>query len=84
VSVLVPGQPPVREAIHAVFFCSTPVKAGLDMGRSSIGGCACALRHRFDAELRDRIEDVVLNRREERRKGFWRSTERFNSSEGTR
>ncbi|WP_345799132.1 methionine synthase [Nocardioides sp. YIM 152315] len=54
------GNNPVREAIHAVFLYHA-IAAGLDMGIVNAG--ALAVYDEVDAELRERIEDVVLNRR---------------------
>ncbi len=54
------GNNPVREAIHAVFLFHA-IKAGLDMGIVNAG--ALVVYDEVDAELRERIEDVVLNRR---------------------
>ncbi|HEX5860472.1 MAG TPA: methionine synthase, partial [Nocardioides sp.] len=54
------GNNPVREAIHAVFLFHA-IKAGLDMGIVNAG--ALVVYDEVDPELRDRIEDVVLNRR---------------------
>jgi 5-methyltetrahydrofolate--homocysteine methyltransferase len=53
------GNNPVREAIHAVFLFHA-IEAGLDMGIVNAG--ALAVYDEIDAELRDAIEDVVLNR----------------------
>jgi 5-methyltetrahydrofolate--homocysteine methyltransferase len=54
------GNNPVREAIHSVFLFHA-IKAGLDMAIVNAG--ALAVYDEIDRELRDRIEDVVLNRR---------------------
>ncbi|MFE6650352.1 dihydropteroate synthase, partial [Nocardioides sp. NPDC057772] len=54
------GNNPVREAIHAVFLYHA-IEAGLDMGIVNAG--ALVPYSEVDLELRDRIEDVVLNRR---------------------
>ncbi len=54
------GNNPVREAIHAVFLYHA-IRAGLDMGIVNAG--ALAVYDEVDPELRERIEDVVLNRR---------------------
>jgi 5-methyltetrahydrofolate--homocysteine methyltransferase len=54
------GNNPVREAIHAVFLFHA-IRAGLDMGIVNAG--ALAVYDEVDPELRDRIEDVILNRR---------------------
>ncbi len=54
------GNNAVREAIHAVFLFHA-IEAGLDMGIVNAG--QLAVYDEIDAELRDRIEDVILNRR---------------------
>ena len=56
------GNSPVREAIHAVFLYHA-VRAGMDMGIVNAG--ALVPYDTVDPELRERIEDVVLNRRED-------------------
>ena len=72
------GNNPVREAIHAVFLFHA-IKAGLDMGIVNAG--ALVPYDSIDPELRDRIEDVVLNRREDAAERLLEIAERFNSSE---
>ena len=72
------GNNPVREAIHAVFLFHS-IKAGLDMGIVNAG--ALVPYDTIDPELRDRIEDVVLNRREDAAERLLEIAERFNSSE---
>ncbi|MDP3892869.1 methionine synthase [Nocardioides sp.] len=54
------GNNPVREAIHAVFLFHA-IEAGLDMGIVNAG--ALVVYDQVEPELRERIEDVVLNRR---------------------
>ncbi len=54
------GNNAVREAIHAVFLYHA-IKAGLTMGIVNAG--ALVVYDQVDPELRDRIEDVILNRR---------------------
>jgi 5-methyltetrahydrofolate--homocysteine methyltransferase len=54
------GNNPVREAIHSVFLYHA-IKAGMDMGIVNAG--QLALYDDLPAELRERVEDVVLNRR---------------------
>ncbi|MGZ5366701.1 MAG: methionine synthase [Aeromicrobium sp.] len=54
------GNNPVREAIHAVFLYHA-IKAGMTMGIVNAG--ALVVYDQVDPELRERIEDVVLNRR---------------------
>ena len=54
------GNNPVREAIHSVFLYHA-IQAGMDMGIVNAG--QLAVYDDLDAELRARVEDVVLNRR---------------------
>jgi 5-methyltetrahydrofolate--homocysteine methyltransferase len=54
------GNNAVREAIHAVFLFHA-IKAGMDMGIVNAG--ALGVYDQVDPELRERIEDVILNRR---------------------
>ncbi len=56
------GNNAVREAIHAVFLYHA-IKAGMDMGIVNAG--ALQVYDTVDVKLRDAIEDVVLNRRED-------------------
>ena len=72
------GNNPVREAIHAVFLFHS-IRAGLDMGIVNAG--ALLPYDSIDPELRERIEDVVLNRREDAAERLLEIAERFNSSE---
>ena len=54
------GNNAVREAIHAVFLFHA-INAGLDMGIVNAG--ALVVYDEIDSDLRERIEDVILNRR---------------------
>ncbi len=54
------GNNAVREAIHAVFLYHA-ISAGMDMGIVNAG--ALVVYDQVDARLRERIEDVILNRR---------------------
>lgn len=72
------GNNPVREAIHAVFLFHA-IKAGLDMGIVNAG--ALVPYDSIDPELRERIEDVVLNRREDAAERLLEIAERFNTTE---
>ena len=54
------GNNPVREAIHSVFLYHA-ILAGMDMGIVNAG--ALAVYEDIPTELRERVEDVVLNRR---------------------
>jgi len=74
------GNNPVREAIHAVFLFHA-IKAGLDMGIVNAG--ALVPYDSIEPELRDRIEDVVLNRREDAAERLLEIAERYNKSEKT-
>jgi len=56
------GNNPVREAIHAVFLYHC-IKEGMDMGIVNAG--QLAIYDDLPEELRERVEDVVLNRRED-------------------
>jgi len=60
VSFALRGNNPVREAIHSVFLYHA-IRAGMDMGIVNAG--ALAIYDDLPAELRERVEDVVLNRR---------------------
>ncbi|MDQ3870927.1 MAG: homocysteine S-methyltransferase family protein, partial [Chloroflexota bacterium] len=54
------GNDPLREAIHAVFLYHA-IRAGIDMGIVNAG--ALPVYDDIARELRERVEDVVLNRR---------------------
>jgi 5-methyltetrahydrofolate--homocysteine methyltransferase len=54
------GNDPVREAIHTVFLYHA-IRAGLDMGIVNAG--MVGVYDELDPVLRERVEDVVLNRR---------------------
>ena len=56
------GNEPVREAIHTVFLYHA-IQAGLDMGIVNAG--MVGVYDDLDADLRERVEDVVLNRRDD-------------------
>ncbi len=56
------GNNHVREAIHSVFLYHA-IKAGMDMGIVNAG--QLALYEDIEPELRERVEDVVLNRRKD-------------------
>jgi 5-methyltetrahydrofolate--homocysteine methyltransferase len=56
------GNEPVREAIHTVFLYHA-IRAGMDMGIVNAG--MIGVYDDLDAELRERVEDVVLNRRKD-------------------
>ncbi len=53
------GNEPMREAIHTVFLYHA-IQAGMDMGIVNAG--MIGVYDQLDAQLRERVEDVVLNR----------------------
>jgi 5-methyltetrahydrofolate--homocysteine methyltransferase len=71
------GNNAVREAIHAVFLYHA-IRAGMDMGIVNAG--ALVVYDQVDAELRERIEDVILNRRPDSTERLLEVAERFASS----
>src|SRR5205814_131262 len=56
------GNDPVREAMHTVFLYHA-ILAGMDMGIVNAG--MVAIYAEIDPELRDVVEDVILNRRQD-------------------
>lgn len=56
------GNNPVREAIHAAFLYHA-IRAGMDMGIVNAGNLA--IYEDIPAELLERVEDVILNRRQD-------------------
>jgi 5-methyltetrahydrofolate--homocysteine methyltransferase len=54
------GNNPVREAMHAAFLFHA-IKAGMDMGIVNAG--QLAIYQDIPSDLRERVEDVLLNRR---------------------
>ncbi len=54
------GNNPVREAMHSVFLYHA-IQAGMDMGIVNAG--QIPVYEEIDPELRERVEDVLLNRR---------------------
>ncbi len=54
------GNDPVREAMHSVFLYHA-IQAGMDMGIVNAG--QLAIYEQIDRELRNAVEDVILNRR---------------------
>ncbi len=56
------GNNPVREAMHSVFLYHA-IKAGMDMGIVNAG--MLSIYDDLDAELKELVEDVILNRRED-------------------
>ena len=73
------GNNPVREAIHAVFLFHA-IEAGLDMGIVNAG--ALVVYDQVEPELRERIEDVVLNRRPDAAERLLEIAEQHNRAAG--
>ena len=73
------GNDTVREAIHSVFLYHA-IKAGMDMGIVNAG--ALAIYDDLDPDLRERVEDVVLNRREDGTERLLEIADRFRKKKG--
>jgi 5-methyltetrahydrofolate--homocysteine methyltransferase len=73
------GNELVRQAIHAVFLYHA-IKAGMDMGIVNAG--ALPIYDDLDPELRDRVEDVVLNRRADGTERLLEIAERYKGKKG--
>ncbi|HEX3616270.1 MAG TPA: methionine synthase [Solirubrobacteraceae bacterium] len=68
------GNEPLREAIHAVFLYHA-IAAGMDMAIVNAG--QLAQYEEIEPELRERIEDVILNRREDGTERLLEIAERY-------
>ncbi|HET6631374.1 MAG TPA: methionine synthase [Rhodanobacteraceae bacterium] len=73
------GNNRVREAIHSVFLYHA-IKAGMDMGIVNAG--ALAIYDQLPADLREAVEDVVLNRRADGTERLLELAERYRGSKG--
>jgi len=73
------GNEPVRQAIHAVFLYHA-IKAGMDMGIVNAGGLPIV--DDLDPDLRERVEDVVLNRRSDATERLLEIADRYKSKKG--
>jgi 5-methyltetrahydrofolate--homocysteine methyltransferase len=73
------GNEPVRQAIHVVFLYHA-IRAGMDMGIVNAG--ALPLYDDLDPELRERVEDVVLNRRPDSTERLLEIAEKFKGKKG--
>ena len=71
------GNDPVREAIHAVFLLYA-IRNGMDMGIVNAG--QLAIYDDLPAELRDAVEDVVLNRRDDSTERLLELAEKYRGS----
>jgi 5-methyltetrahydrofolate--homocysteine methyltransferase len=73
------GNELVRQAIHVVFLYHA-IKAGMDMGIVNAG--ALPLYDDLEADLRERVEDVVLNRRADSTERLLEIADRFKGKKG--
>jgi 5-methyltetrahydrofolate--homocysteine methyltransferase len=73
------GNNVVREAMHSVFLFHA-IKAGLDMGIVNAG--MLSVYENIEPELRDRIEDVILNRRKDATERLLTFADRFKGQKG--
>ena len=73
------GNEAVRQAIHVVFLYHA-IRAGMDMGIVNAG--ALPLYDDLDADLRERVEDVVLNRRSDGTERLLEIADRFKGKKG--
>ncbi|MDN5726152.1 MAG: methionine synthase, partial [Propionibacteriales bacterium] len=71
------GNNPVREAIHSVFLFHA-IEAGLDMGIVNAG--ALVVYDEIDPDLRERVTDVILNRRPDAAERLLEIAEQYNST----
>ncbi|QEO98128.1 5-methyltetrahydrofolate--homocysteine methyltransferase [Xanthomonas oryzae pv. oryzicola] len=73
------GNETVRQAIHSVFLFHA-IKAGMDMGIVNAGGMP--IYDELDPELRERVEDVILNRRKDGTERLLEIAERYKGTKG--
>ncbi|WP_411970227.1 methionine synthase [Pantoea agglomerans] len=73
------GNDPVREAIHAVFLYYA-IRNGMDMGIVNAG--QLAIYDDLPVELREAVEDVILNRRADGTERLLALAEKYRASKG--
>ncbi len=73
------GNETVRQAIHAVFLYHA-IGAGMDMGIVNAG--ALPIIDDLDPELRERVEDIVLNRRSDGTERLLEIADRYRAEKG--
>ena len=73
------GNEPVRQAMHAVFLYHA-IAAGLDMAIVNAG--QLAIYEEIEPDLRERVEDVILNRRSDAAERLLEIAERYRGAEG--
>jgi len=75
------GNEPVREAMHSVFLYHA-IKAGMDMGIVNAG--QLTVYDDIPADLRELVEDVILNRRDDGTDRLLEAAERFKAGGGAK
>jgi 5-methyltetrahydrofolate--homocysteine methyltransferase len=75
------GNDPVREAMHSVFLYHA-IEAGMDLGIVNAG--QLAIYEQIAPELRDAVEDVILNRRPDATERLLEIAARFKGDGGTK
>ena len=75
------GNEPVREAMHSVFLYHA-IRAGMSMGIVNAG--QLAIYEQIDPELRERCEDVILNRRDDATERLLEVAQRYTGEAGQR
>jgi len=73
------GNEPVRRAMHSVFLYHA-IKAGMDMGIVNAG--QLDIYDDIDAELRELVEDVILNRRDDATDRLLEAAEQYRGQGG--
>lgn len=73
------GNEPVRRAMHSVFLYHA-IKAGLDMAIVNAG--QLDIYDDIEPDLRERVEDVILNRRDDATERLLEIAERFRGQKG--
>ncbi len=73
------GNEPVREAMHSVFLYHA-IRAGMDMGIVNAG--QLAIYDEIKPELREPVEDVILNRREDATERLLEVAEKYRGEAG--
>jgi 5-methyltetrahydrofolate--homocysteine methyltransferase len=75
------GNEPVREAMHSVFLYHA-IRAGMTMGIVNAG--QLAIYEQIEPELRERVEDVILNRRPDATERLLETAQRYKGEAGTK
>ncbi len=73
------GNEPVREAMHSVFLYHA-IRAGMDMGIVNAG--QLAIYDEIEPDLREPVEDVILNRREDATERLLEVAEKYRGEAG--